>query len=103
MTTPPWCREKVVVYYYIFYISLLQALYEKLLVEIPLAGFFLSKLLARKGYSIEFHHLDSLDPEVCRNLLYLKTYKGDVQELGLDFTVLVSELGHNRVCTGLLL
>lgn len=74
-----------------------KALYEKLLVEIPLAGFFLSKLLSRKGFSIEFHHLDSLDPELCRNLLYLKTHRGDVQELGLDFTVLVSELGHNRV------
>lgn len=67
------------------------------MVEIPLAGFFLSKLLSRKGFSIEFHHLDSLDPELCRNLLYLKSHKGDVQELGLDFTVLVSELGHNVV------
>uniref|UniRef100_A0A6A7FRB2 Ubiquitin-protein ligase E3C n=1 Tax=Hirondellea gigas TaxID=1518452 RepID=A0A6A7FRB2_9CRUS len=74
-----------------------KALYEKLLVEIPLAGFFLSKLLSRKGFSIEFHHLDSLDPELCKNLLYLKTHKGDVQELGLDFTVLISELGHNTI------
>ncbi|KAA0195333.1 hypothetical protein HAZT_HAZT002927 [Hyalella azteca] len=84
-------------HYYFIGRMLGKALYENLLVEIPLAGFFLSKLLSRKGFSIEFHHLDSLDPELCRNLLYLKTYQGDVSELGLDFTVLVSELGHNRV------
>lgn len=73
-----------------------QALYESLLVEVPLAGFFLSKLLG-KSTSAEIHHLDSLDPELCRNLLSLKTYQGDVQDLGLDFTVLNSNLGQNTV------
>lgn len=74
-----------------------QALYENLLVEVPLAGFFVSKLLGRSSSSVEFHHLDSLDPELCRNLLSLKTYQGDVQDLGLDFTVLSSDLGQNTV------
>ncbi|KAF2366386.1 HECT domain [Trinorchestia longiramus] len=90
-------HEDFQAHYYFIGRMLGKALYEKLLVEIPLAGFFLSKLLSRKGFSIEFHHLDSLDPELCRNLLYLKTYQGDYSELGLDFTILVSELGHNRV------
>ena len=80
-----------------------QALYEKLLVEIPLAGFFLSKLLSRKGFSTEFHHLDSLDHELCHNLLYLKNFKGDVQDLGLDFTVLQSDLGKNTVSEAVVL
>lgn len=66
--------------------------------EVPLAGFFLSKLLGRSSSSAEIHHLDSLDPELCRNLLSLKTYQGDVQDLGLDFTVLNSNLGQNTVC-----
>ncbi|XP_076044121.1 ubiquitin-protein ligase E3C isoform X2 [Oratosquilla oratoria] len=86
-------------HYYFIGRMLGKALYENLLVEIPLAAFFLSKLLLGRSSSssIEFHHLDSLDPELCRNLLYLKTYNGDVQDLGLDFTVLNSELGQNTV------
>ena len=46
---------------------------------------------------MEFHHLDSLDPELCRHLLSLKTQEGDIGELGLDFTVFVNELGVNKV------
>lgn len=65
--------------------------------DVPLAGFFLSKLLGRSSSSVEFHHLDSLDPELCRSLLDLKTYQGDVQDLGLDFTILNSDLGQNTV------
>lgn len=82
-------------FFYLCFI-LHQALYESLLVEVPLAGFFLSKLLGQST-SAEIHHLDSLDPELCRNLLSLKTYQGDVQDLGLDFTVLNSNLGQNTV------
>ncbi|XP_066959810.1 ubiquitin-protein ligase E3C [Macrobrachium rosenbergii] len=84
-------------HYYFIGRMLGKALYENLLVEVPLAGFFLSKLLGRSSSSVEFHHLDSLDPELCKNLLYLKTYSGDVQDLGLDFTVLNSDLGQNTV------
>ncbi|CAL4147386.1 unnamed protein product, partial [Meganyctiphanes norvegica] len=84
-------------HYYFIGRMLGKALYENLLVEVPLAGFFLSKLLGRSSSSVEFHHLDSLDPELCRNLLYLKTYTGDVQDLGLDFTILTSDLGQNTV------
>lgn len=29
----------------------------------------------------------------CRSLLYVKNYKGDVAELGLDFTVITESLG----------
>ena len=32
-----------------------------------------------------------------RNLLFLKSYEGDVTDLGLDFTVLNDELGETRV------
>ena len=70
-------------------------MYENQLVELPLAGFFLSKLLAQETINID--HLSSLDPELYKNLLYLKTYKGDVEDLGLDFTVVSEELGKTRV------
>ncbi|RXG70066.1 Ubiquitin-protein ligase E3C [Armadillidium vulgare] len=83
-------------HYYFVGRMLGKALYENLLVEIPLAGFFLSKLLSGSN-SVEFQHLDSLDPELCKNLLSLKNYEGDIQDLGLDFTVLNAELGQNYI------
>ena len=75
-----------------------KALYENMLVELPLASFFLSKLLGQTLLNVDIDHLDSLDPELYRNLLYLKTYEGDVQDLGLDFTVNVDEFGETRCC-----
>ena len=69
----------------------LQAMYENLLVELPLAPFFLSKILGNvnfedylpiifaTGQTLDIDHLDSLDPELYRNLLSLKTFEGDVQ------------------------
>lgn len=42
-----------------------QALYENMLVELPFAGFFLSKLLGTSA-DVDIHHLASLDPEVYR-------------------------------------
>ncbi len=47
-----------------------QAIYESHLVELPLASFFLSKLLGQVNADID--HLSSLDPELYKNLLYLK-------------------------------
>ena len=70
---------------------MLQAMYENLLVELPLAPFFLSKILGNvnferlptnispTGQTLDIDHLDSLDPELYRNLLSLKTFEGDVQ------------------------
>lgn len=74
-----------------------KAIYENMLVELPLAAFFLAKILSRRTSDVDIHHLDSLDPVMYRNLLYLKTYDGDVTDLGLDFTVMNSEFGENEV------
>jgi hypothetical protein len=49
-----------------------QALFEGHLVELPLASFFLSKLLGQQTVNVDIDHLSSLDPELYRNLLYLK-------------------------------
>ncbi|KAG7254435.1 hypothetical protein CRUP_013657 [Coryphaenoides rupestris] len=42
---------------------------------------------------VDIHHLASLDPEMYRNLLFLKSYQGDVEELGLNFTIVNNDLG----------
>lgn len=64
--------------------------------ELPLAEFFLSKLIGRNS-DVGVHHLASLDPVMYKNLLFLKNYEGDVSELGLDFTVVNDELGETKV------
>eukprot|EP00095_Tigriopus_kingsejongensis_P006661 maker-scaffold363_size195477-snap-gene-0.52 protein:Tk06661 transcript:maker-scaffold363_size195477-snap-gene-0.52-mRNA-1 annotation:"ubiquitin-protein ligase e3c" len=74
-----------------------KALYENHLVELPLASFFLSKLLGQHSVNVDIDHLSSLDPELYKNLLYLKTYEGDVVDLGLDFTMVSEEVGTTRV------
>ncbi|XP_043920724.1 ubiquitin-protein ligase E3C [Protopterus annectens] len=83
-------------HYYFLGRMLGKALYENMLVELPFASFFLSKLLGTSA-EVDIHHLASLDPEVYRNLLFLKSYEGDVEELGLNFTVVNNELGEAQV------
>ncbi|WOL16420.1 E3 ubiquitin-protein ligase [Canna indica] len=67
-----------------------KAMYEGILVDIPFATFFLSKLKEKSNF---LHDLPSLDPELYRHLLFLKHYKGDVSELELYFVVLNNEYG----------
>lgn len=74
-----------------------KAIYENMLVELPFASFFLSKILSRHGGDLDIHHLASLDPEMYRNLLSLKTYDGDVSDLNLDFTAVNDNFGETRV------
>ncbi|CAL7940939.1 unnamed protein product [Xylocopa violacea] len=83
-------------HYYFIGRILGKALYENLLVELPFAEFFLSKIVGRQS-DVDVHHLASLDPIMYRNLLYLKSYKDDVADLGLDFTILSDELGERRI------
>ena len=61
-----------------------KAIYDQMLMELPLARFFVSKLLGQRP---SLNDLASLDPEMHKNLLFLKTYAGDVADLSLDFTV----------------
>lgn len=75
-----------------------KALFENLLVELPLAEFFLSKLAGRQSNIIDIHQLMSLDPDMHKNLMKLKSYgEGDFSDLGLDFTVVCDDLGDTRV------
>ncbi|CAG5130999.1 unnamed protein product [Candidula unifasciata] len=84
-------------HYYFLGRMLGKALMENLLVEIPFASFFLSKILSPSNANLDIHHLQSLDPLIYKNLLFLKHYDGDVSDLGLDFTVVNSEFGDTKV------
>ncbi|KAI4964438.1 hypothetical protein ZWY2020_005801 [Hordeum vulgare] len=66
--------------YFHFLGSLLgKAMYEGILVDLPFATFFLSKLKEKSNF---LNDLPSLDPELYRHLLFLKHYKGDVSIRG---------------------
>lgn len=41
-----------------------KVVYESMMVELPLAEFFLCKLLNRHGSDVDIYHLESLDPEM---------------------------------------
>lgn len=71
-----------------------KAIFENILVDLPIAEFFLAKLLKDRASA---HYLKSLDPVLYRNLLFLRDYSGDVSDLGLDFTTVYNDLGETRV------
>ena len=71
-----------------------KAVYEKLLVDIPLASYFLEKLL---GGDADINHLRSLDLNMYRNILSLRNYTNDtISDLCLYFNVSDSVLGETK-------
>lgn len=85
-------------HYYFIGRMLGKAIFENLLVELPLAEFFLSKLAGRHTDIIDVHQLASLDPDMHKNLMKLKNYdENDFRNLGLDFTVVCDNLGEAKV------
>lgn len=71
-----------------------KALYEGVLIDLPLAGFFLSKILGQFNFVDD---LPSLDEELYRNLMFLKTFDGDCEDLHLNFAIVNSEYDETRV------
>lgn len=63
------------------------------LVELPLAGFFLKKM--RNPHS-DINDLLTLDPELYRNLMFLREYEGNFADLALTFTTADNDLDANR-------
>lgn len=83
-------------HYYFVGRMLGKALYENLLVELPLAEFFVGKLCG--GGEADVHALASLDPALHRGLLQLRAHpRRAVPDLGLDFTLLNDELGEQTI------
>ncbi|KAK4348442.1 hypothetical protein RND71_031197 [Anisodus tanguticus] len=71
-----------------------KALYEGILLDYSFSHVFVQKLLGRYNFLDE---LSTLDPELYRNLMYVKHYDGDVKDLALDFTVTEESLGRHIV------
>jgi hypothetical protein len=68
-----------------------KAVHEGIVLDVPLADFFVLKLLSKPATLDE---LPSLDPELAANLDFLKRYEGDVEnDLCLDFSLDVEEFG----------
>ena len=66
------------------------------MIELPLAPFFLSKLLGRSD--LDVHYLESLDPVLYKNLLSLRqSQAGDIDDLGLDFTIANRDFDETQV------
>nr|GLL43891.1 E3 ubiquitin-protein ligase UPL6 [Ipomoea trifida] len=72
---------------------LAKAMFEGILVDIPFATFFLSKLKQKHNY---LNDLPSLDPELYRHLIFLKHYNGNLSDLELYFVVVNNEYGEQR-------
>lgn len=70
-----------------------KALYEGILVDAKFAGFFLSKMLGKQSFLDDLGSIDSLDKELYKGLISLKTYQGNVEDLSLNFTVTDEEFG----------
>jgi ubiquitin-protein ligase E3 C len=61
-----------------------KAMYEGIIVELPLAAFFLKKL---RGVSSDLNDLPSLDRQLYRNLLELSKPETNLEALALNFTI----------------
>lgn len=77
-------------YFHFLGTILAKAMFEGILVDIPFATFFLSKLKQKHNY---LNDLPSLDPELYRHLLFLKHYESNISELELYFVILNNEYG----------
>ncbi|KZV39103.1 hypothetical protein F511_34801, partial [Dorcoceras hygrometricum] len=71
-----------------------KALYEGILLDYYFSHVFVQKLLGRYSY---LDDLSTLDPELYKNLIYVKNYDGDAEELALDFTVTEESLGRRHI------
>ena len=67
-------------------------MYEGILLEVPLASFFLKKLLLR---GCDLNDLPSLDAELYRSLMFLRNYDGPVEDLALTFAITDDAMGSN--------
>lgn len=66
-----------------------KAVYEGIVVDVPFASFFLSRVLGQPQSHLysPIDELPSLDPELYKSLTYIKHYEGDVSELDLTFSI----------------
>jgi hypothetical protein len=72
-----------------------KAISENILIDVPLAPFFLNSLL---NIPNNLYDLKSIDEELLKNLLFLKKYDdGDVSDLCINFSVTSSSYGVDTI------
>jgi len=64
-----------------------KALYENITIQPRFAPFFLNFMHSKYNFQNMVQDLRSLDPELYKNLMFLKSYTGDVGDLSLTFAV----------------
>jgi hypothetical protein len=69
-----------------------KAVFENITVQPQFAHFFLAFMNGRYSYLHLVNDLASLDPQLHRNLMFLKTYAGDIADLSLTFAVTTEEV-----------
>ncbi|CAF0734601.1 unnamed protein product [Brachionus calyciflorus] len=75
---------------------LAKAIQTKLLSPLKFAGFFLQKILTIE-HALDIDYLASLDTEICKNLLSLKDYEYNVEDLELNFAIHSNGFGQTRL------
>ena len=73
-----------------------KALYEGITIHPQFAHFFLSFLRGEYNFLHMFSDLGTMDAQLYNNLMFLKTYDGDAEDLCLTFTVANDDFGGNR-------
>ena len=68
-----------------------RAIYDNILIGTVFSPFFLRRMIGKANF---LHELESLDPEMYKNLKFLKNYEGSSSDLGLNFTLIDS--GNNN-------
>ena len=68
-----------------------KAIYEGILLKATFARFFLNRFAGSTGNQMD--ELQSYDPDLYNNLMKLKYYNGDAQDLGLFFLIEEDYLG----------
>jgi ubiquitin-protein ligase E3 C len=84
-------------HYYFLGRMLAKAIQCKILSQLKFAGFFLQKILSKYvDTRLDIDYLASLDPEIYRNLIYLKDYKSNVKDLDLNFAINSNQFGQTE-------
>lgn len=73
-----------------------KSLYEGITISPQFSHFFLSFLRGDYNYFHMLPDLSSVDAQLYNNLMFLKTYDGDAEDLALTFTVANDDFGGNK-------
>ena len=73
-----------------------KALYEGITIKPQFAHFFLSFLRGEYNFLHMLPDLATMDQTLYNNLMFLKTYDGDAEDLALTFTVANDDFGTNK-------